>query len=124
MARIAISTARTHTLWLSLCAAVVASSVPCAVAKETTGGKAVAVYAPRPQLPEVARVKRLAGSGVYLSHVRPDGSVSRVDVLRSTGHKVLDDAVVAAFSKWRFRPGTMSEIRTPVNFTGHYTPPQ
>jgi hypothetical protein len=33
----------------------------------------------------------------------------------------LDDCVITAFSKWRFRPGTVSEVRTPVNFTGNYT---
>jgi len=90
--------------------------------KDSTRAKAVAVYAPPPQLPDIARAKRMAGSGLYLSHVRPDGSVARVDVLRSTGHLELDSAVVSAFLKWRFKPGTMSEIRTPVNFTGNYTP--
>jgi TonB family protein len=109
---------------MSICAAITIASTQWAAGKDTTRGKAVALYAPRPQLPEVARVKRLAGSGVFLSHVRPDGTVSRVDVFRSTGHRVLDTAVVAAFSKWRFKPGTMSEIRTPVNFTGNYTPPR
>ena len=109
---------------MRICAAIVVLSVPWAAGKDTTRAKAVAVYAPPPQPPDVARVKRLSGSGVFLSHVCPDGSVSRVDVLRSTGHRVLDTAVVAAFSKWRFKPGTMSEIRTPVSFTGNYTPPR
>src|SRR5687768_688615 len=88
-------------------------------AKDLKQGRAVAVYAPPPQLSDVARTKRLAGSGLFLSQVRPDGSVSRVDVLRSTGHAELDSCVIAAFSKWRFKPGTVAEVRTPVNFTGN-----
>ena len=92
-----------------------------AQARDAKSTKATALYAPPPQLPEVAMIRRYAGSGLFLSRVRPDGTVSRVEVLRSTGHRELDDCVIAAFSKWRFRPGTMSEVRTPVNFTGNYT---
>lgn len=82
--------------------------------------KARAVYAPRPQVPEVARARRLGGDGYFKFHIRPDGTVSTVDVLRSTGHKVLDDATVAALSKWRFEPGTRSEVRVPFTYTGNY----
>jgi TonB family protein len=82
--------------------------------------KARAVYAPRPQLPEIARARRLRGNGSFQFHIRPDGSVWRVDVLRSTGHKILDDATVAALSKWRFEPGTQSEVRIPFTYTGNY----
>ncbi len=84
----------------------------------------MALYAPPPRLPEVARAKRLAGAGVFVFHVRPDGNVSRVEVIQSTGHRVLDTAVVEAFSKWRFQPDTVSKVRTPVNFTGNYTTPR
>ena len=107
--------------FLFVCIALVFSSVNAAAGKDATRAKAFAVYAPPPQVPDIARAKRMAGSGLFLSRVRPDGSVSRVDVLRSTGHAELDSAVVSAFSKWRFKPGTVSEVRTPVNFTGNYT---
>src|ERR1700731_673867 len=82
--------------------------------------KARALYAPRPQIPEIARARRLRGDGYFQFHIRPDGSVSSVDVLHSTGHKILDDATVAALSKWRFEPGTRSEVRIPFTYTGHY----
>jgi TonB family protein len=82
--------------------------------------KARAVYAPRPQLPEIARARRPRGDGYFQFHIRPDGSVWRVDVLRSTGHKILDDTTVAALSRWRFQPGTRSEVRIPFTYTGNY----
>jgi TonB family protein len=53
--------------------------------------------------------------------VRPDGTVSRAEMRRSTGHSILDKACVDAFSKWRFVPGTLKEIKMPVTFTGNYT---
>jgi TonB family protein len=115
------TTAASYIRWICIFVAVL-SSVHESVAKDSKREKAFAVYAPPPQVPDIARAKRLAGSGLFLFHVRRDGSVSRVDVLRSTGHRVLDTAVVSAFSKWRFKPGTVSEVRTPVNFTGNYTP--
>lgn len=103
---------------------VLLASPPTVAGRDSGRAKAVAVYAPRPQLTDVALKKRLAGSGLFLSHVRPDGSVSRVDVLRSTGHPELDTVVVSAFKKWRFTPGTVKEVRTPVTFTGRYLPPR
>jgi TonB family protein len=78
--------------------------------------KARAVYAPRPQIPVIARARHLRGDGYFQFHIRRDGTVSGVDVLRSTGHKILDDATVAALSKWRFEPGTRSEVRIPFTY--------
>jgi TonB family protein len=100
---------------------VVLASALTVAGKDSDRAKAVALYAPRPHLPDVALKKRLAGSGLFLFRVRPGGSVSRVDVLRSTGHVELDIAVVSAFKKWRFKPGTVKEVRTPVTFTGNYS---
>jgi protein TonB len=85
-----------------------------------TQKKARAIYAPRPQIPEIARARHLRGDGYFKFHIRRDGTVSSVDVLRSTGHKSLDDATVAALSKWRFEPGTPSEVRIPFTYTGNY----
>src|SRR5437764_12838675 len=65
--------------------------------------KAQALYAQRPQIPEIARARHLRGDGYFQFNIRWDGRVSRVDVLRSTGHRLLEDHTVAALSKWRFR---------------------
>jgi protein TonB len=74
------------------------------------------VHVAEPKVPLNARRQHLRGDGYFMMHVRPDGSVSKVDVLRSTGHKVLDDAAVGALAKWRFKPGTQSEVRVPFSF--------
>jgi TonB family protein len=32
-------------------------------------------------------------------------------------HSILDKSAVSAFRKWRFKPGTVSKVRTPVEFS-------
>lgn len=73
-----------------------AAAKPNGVAK-TAQSMMRAIYTPRPEIPDIARAKQLHGSGNFALHLRPDGTVSRVDIVKSTGHKVLDDAAVAAF---------------------------
>jgi TonB family protein len=78
------------------------------------------LYAPRPILSPVILSKRLTGAGIFALHVRPDGTVSAVDVLRSTGHDELDSASIAALYKWRFYPGQFKVVRVPLTYTSRY----
>src|SRR5947207_2291179 len=75
-----------------------------------------ALYAPRPYVPADAR--RFSGTGLFAMHIRPDGTVSDVQTLQSTGHSELDAASVAAFSKWRFYPGQFKVVRIPITYIG------
>jgi protein TonB len=70
-----------------------------------------------PDYPYAARDQRLEGSGLYRLHIKPDGSVSSVTVLKSTGHVLLDRAAIHAYRQWRFRPGALRTVRVPVTFT-------
>jgi|SRR5206468_12547872 len=73
---------------------------------------------PRPEYPVNARTKHITGRGVFDVTVRADtGAVKQVKILQSTGSKLLDDAAVKALSSWRARPGMVSHIQVPVNFT-------
>src|ERR1041384_6355960 len=74
------------------------------------------LYSVMPKVPMVARSEHFHGDGFFQFVLPPDGTVLRVDVLRSTGHPVLDDATVAAMLKWRFAPGTPTYIRVPVGY--------
>src|SRR5437764_14758564 len=89
------------------------------------------IYAPRPQYPHAARVHYLQGSGSFILHVRPDGTVARVEVEDSTGAPLLDQTAIAAYSKWRFEPGRVKAVRVPMSFTmmpspykPNYVPPK
>ena len=80
--------------------------------------KAVAITAPRPDYPHEARRNRIIGSGVMLMTVdRPSGRVTNVAVTESTGSAILDHAAISAFKRWRFQPGSVSQVRVPITFT-------
>jgi protein TonB len=80
--------------------------------------KAVAYFAPRPNYPLEARPRWLTGSGiVWLNVDSRTGYVISAPVLKSTGHKILDEAALDAFRQWRFKPGKISTVRIPINFT-------
>jgi TonB family protein len=76
------------------------------------------VSMPWPEYPAEARAKHITGSGKFDVIVRSEtGVVIRVDIIRSTGSKLLDDAAVKALSRWRARPRTkLAHITVPVTF--------
>jgi TonB family protein len=78
--------------------------------------KSHALYAPRPQYPGQDLVRGWGGTGVFRLAVRPDGTVSGVTVIQSTGHPALDESGKAAFRKWRFYPGQFTTVRIPLTF--------
>lgn len=45
------------------------------------------------------------------------GNVQRAYMAVSTGQKVLDQAAIEAFSRWRFKPNTVSRVKIPISFT-------
>jgi TonB family protein len=76
-------------------------------------------YAPFPQYSASAQAHHLEGSGLFLLHLRSDGSVSRVDVVQSTGHRELDDACISTYRQWRFRQNFAAKahkVKIPVTF--------
>jgi TonB family protein len=86
-------------------------------AADDTHAKHHALYAPRPNYPLYARQYHWTGEGLFACHIRPDGTVASVDVLRSTGHAMLDRAAIKALRQWRFQSGDMNAIKIPINFS-------
>ncbi len=85
---------------------------------EIAEAKALAIYAPRPAYPYEARTKHMTGSGIVLLIVDPSsGNVTSAQLLKSTGHKILDDSALEAFRQWRFKPGSVHKVKIPINFT-------
>jgi TonB family protein len=71
-----------------------------------------------PSYPYLARAKLFDGAGRFRLHIdRATGNVTSVTVLKSTTHKLLDDAAVTAFMKWRFKPHAAETADVPVTFT-------
>jgi len=85
---------------------------------------AYAIHVELPAYPFELRTFHVEGSGLFLLHVRPDGSVQSVDTVRSTGNSILDGSAKAAFLRWRFRPGRSMSVKMPITFSlkhGVYT---
>jgi len=83
-----------------------------------SSAKVFAVSAPRPEYPYEARRQRLTGDGMVVMTVDSmTGSVTSVSMRRTTGSPFLDNAALAGFKRWRFKPGTISSVTCPVTFT-------
>jgi TonB family protein len=77
----------------------------------------VATYTPQPVYrPEWAK-QGLSGKGVVLVTIDPKtGTVAGVRMLQSTGNSLLDGAALDAYSKWRFKPGSVPQVKMPIEF--------
>ena len=83
-----------------------------------SAAKVLALNAPRPEYPYEARRQRITGDGVVVMSVDPaSGSVTGVTMAKSTGSAFLDNAAIAGFRRWRFKPGSVSTVTCPVTFT-------
>jgi len=80
--------------------------------------KALALYAPRPAYPKDAQGRRPTGSGIVVMEIdKKTGLVKSAKMEKSTGNKLLDDAALQAFSQWRFKPGPVWRVHSPITFT-------
>jgi TonB family protein len=60
----------------------------------------------------------VTGSGVALLRIDPStGYVIEVSMSRSTGSAILDNATISGFHRWRFKPGTIATVQTPITYT-------
>ena len=113
-----------RTLSLAIALGVVASAPHLAAQRQTPefleATRKFTAYAPLVQYPPSARAQHLQGSGIYLLHLHSDGTVERVDIVKSTGYRELDDVCVATYKKWRFRQNFVAKthkVNIPVTFT-------
>jgi TonB family protein len=77
------------------------------------------IFAPKPRYPTDENGHRPTGSGVVLMHVdTKTGFVVSAEMEKSTGSKILDDAALEAFRRWRFKPDMPhKEVRAPIKFS-------
>jgi len=83
-----------------------------------SSAKALATFAPLPKYPLKVRSDGVTGSGVCVVSVdQASGRVTGASMEQSTGDSTLDKSAVRAFRKWRFKPGSVSKVRIPIEFT-------
>lgn len=69
--------------------------------------------------PFEAKSKRWEGTGWFRLQLRPDGSVTNVQIMQSTGYSILDQSAIAAFQHWRFKPNKWKWVDEPMWFSLH-----
>jgi TonB family protein len=110
-----------HLLPLMIFALALSSAFAQAEAPVPSTGhkaKALAIYTPRPPYPRDEKGRRPTGQGVVVMDVDPKtGWVTAARMEKSTGSKILDDAALWTFRQWRFRPGTVRQVHSPITFT-------
>ena len=80
--------------------------------------KAFATFTPLPTYPAKERSGSVTGIGVCIVSVDPaSGRVTAASMEQSTGDSTLDKSAVNALQKWRFKPGTVSNVRIPIEFS-------
>ena len=60
---------------------------------------------PSPEYPEMAIFLGYQGTAVIRIKISAQGVSKGVEILRSSGHKILDESAAKALKKWRFTPG-------------------
>jgi TonB family protein len=75
-----------------------------------------AIYTPKPVYRPEWTKQGLTGKGVVLVTIDETGKVTGARMLTSTGNKLLDGAALEAYSQWRFQPGTVSQVKIPIEF--------
>ncbi len=73
-------------------------------------------YAPMPAMPAAAIQQHLSGHGVYAVDIGVGGLVDDVRVVRSTGHRILDEAATATLRRWVVVPHKLYKITVPLDF--------
>ena len=94
-----------------------AAELPVASTMSLSAAKAVAVSTRMPQYPYEAKRAHITGSGICVMTVNTfSGNVTGAVMEQSTGNGILDKVTTDAFRKWRFKPGTLSQIRVPISY--------
>jgi protein TonB len=78
--------------------------------------QSMATTAPLPEYPYEAKRRNLTGNGVCVVTVDATGRVTDARMSQSTGSTMLDNLTVQTFKSWRFKPGTVSEVRVPISY--------
>jgi TonB family protein len=74
------------------------------------------VYAPPPAFPSGASLPGGSGTGRYRLTFDPNGNVTNVQVVKSTGNPYFDQAAMKTLRTWKSAPSHGGEVTVPVTF--------
>jgi TonB family protein len=86
----------------------------------TSGPKASAYFAPRPDYRPLPTGQWPQGSGIFLVSIdSKTGVVTAVSVKKSTGWATLNNAAMAALRRWKFKTPSPLNAEVPMTFVAH-----
>jgi TonB family protein len=94
-----------------------AMSISAPVPMSLSVAQSMAISAPLPGYSFEAKRRNLTGNGVCVMTVdSATGTVTDATMYQSTGSAILDKLTIQAFKSWRFKPGTVSQVRVPISY--------
>jgi periplasmic protein TonB len=94
-----------------------AASISAPVPVSLSVAQSMAINAPLPDYPYEAKRRTLTGSGICVVTVdTATGTVTNATMFQSTGSPLLDKLTIQTFKNWRFKPGTVSQVRVPISY--------
>ena len=94
-----------------------AATISAPVAMSLSVAQSMAITAPLPDYPYEAKRRNLTGSGTCVVTVdTATGTVTNATMSQSTGSPLLDKLTIQTFKGWRFKPGTVSQVRVPISY--------
>jgi len=95
----------------------VAASISEPVPVSLSVAQSMAIAAPLPEYTYEMKRRNLIGNGVCVVTVDPaTGTVTKTMMFQSTGNPLLDRLTTQTFKNWRFKPGTVSQVRVPISY--------
>jgi len=93
------------------------ASISAPVPVSLSVAQSMAITAPLPDYPYEAKRRNLTGSGICVVTVdSATGTVTSATMYQSTGSPLLDKLTIQTFKSWRFKPGTVSQVRVPISY--------
>jgi protein TonB len=93
------------------------ASISAPVPVSLSVAQSMAITAPLPDYPYEAKRRNLTGRGTCVVTVdTATGTVTNATMFQSTGSPLLDKLTVKTFKSWRFKPGTISQVRVPISY--------
>jgi TonB family protein len=94
-----------------------AASISAPVPVSLSVAQSMAITAPLPEYTYEMKRRNLAGNGICLVTVdTTTGTVTDATMFQSTGNALLDKLTTQTFKSWRFKPGTVSQVRVPISY--------
>ena len=93
------------------------ASIPEPVPVSLSVAQSMAITAPLPDYTYEMKRRNLSGNGICVVTVdTATGTVTNATMFQSTGSPLLDKVTTQTFKSWRFKPGTVSQVRIPISY--------